>query len=218
MAGPATNDPIRRDVALPDGGDLNPLAHLRPALLSVALLTLIAGCVFPLVLFGIGRSAFPFQADGSLVTNKGVAVGSRLIGQAFSRPEYFHTRPSAAGTGYDASSSGGTNLGPSNPKLAQDVRQFAADYRRANALAPDAGIPIDAVTRSASGLDPHISPANAALQVARVARARGLSEAAVARLVADHTQGRQLGFLGDPRVLVLDLNLALDRIGPPDAR
>jgi K+-transporting ATPase ATPase C chain len=200
-----------------NGLGLNLSEHLRPALTSIALLTLITGCIFPLVLWGLGRSAFPSQAGGSLVTDKGVAVGSRLIGQAFSRPDYFQTRPSAAGTGYDASSSGGTNLGPSNPKLAQDVRQFAADYRKANALAPDADIPIDAVTRSASGLDPHISPANAALQVARVAHARGLSEAVVARLVGDHTEGRQLGFMGQPRVSVLDLNLALDRIGPPHA-
>jgi K+-transporting ATPase ATPase C chain len=199
---------------IPSSNGLNLSEHLRPALASVALLTLITGCIFPAVLWGIGRSAFPSQADGSLVTDKSVVVGSRLIGQAFGRPEYFHTRPSAAGNGYDASSSGGTNLGPSNPKLAQDVRQFAADYRKANALAPDADIPIDAATRSASGLDPHISPANAALQVARVARTRGLDEAAVRRLVDEHTEGRQLGFLGEPRVSVLDLNLALDRIVP----
>jgi K+-transporting ATPase ATPase C chain len=196
----------------------NLLEQLRPALASVALLTLITGCIFPLALWGVGRPAFPSQADGSLVTDNGAVVGSRLIGQTFSRPEYFQTRPSAAGTGYDASSSGGTNLGPSNPTLVQDVRQFAADYRKANGLAPDADIPIDAVTRSASGLDPHISPANADLQVARVARTRGLVEAAVRRLVNEHTEGRQLGFLGEPRVSVLELNLALDRMAESDAR
>jgi K+-transporting ATPase ATPase C chain len=186
--------------------------------MSVVLLTLITGGLFPLAVWGVGRPLFPQQADGSLVTRGGGVVGSRLIGQAFIRPEYFQSRPSAAGAGYDASASGGTNLGPSNPKLAQDVRQFAADYRKANRLTPDANIPIDAVTRSGSGLDPHISRANAAAQVDRVARTRGLGAAAVRRLVSEHTQGRQLGFLGQPRVSVLDLNLALDRIASPHAR
>jgi potassium-transporting ATPase KdpC subunit len=185
--------------------------HLRAAILSVILLTLLTGCFFPMALFGLGRVFFRDHADGSLVMRNGVVAGSRLIGQTFTQPQYFHPRPSAAGTGYDGTSSGGTNLGPLNKKLIDDVRQLADEYRRNNELAPDAVVPIDAVTRSGSGLDPHISPLNAALQVSRVARARGLREDVVRRLLADHTEGRQWGFLGDPRVAVLELNLALDR-------
>jgi len=188
--------------------------HLRPAIASVISLTLLTGCIFPLVLFALGRLLYPGQAAGSLVTRNGVVIGSRLIGQDFTRPEYFHSRPSAAGSGYDGTSSGGTNLGPSNRKLIEDVRQLAEDYRRRNGLPPDATVPIDAVTRSGSGLDPHISLANAALQAPRVARARGLSPDAVGHLLADHTEGRQLGFMGSPRVSVLDLNLALDQAAP----
>jgi len=191
---------------------------LRPAVVSVISLTLLTGCIFPLVLFALGRLLYPDQAAGSLVTRDGVVIGSRLIGQDFSRPAYFHSRPSAAGTGYDGASSGGTNLGPSNRKLIEDVRQLAEDYRRRNGLPPDATIPIDAVTRSGSGLDPHVSPFNAALQVPRVARARGLSEDVVRRMLADHTERRQLGFMGNPRVSVLDLNLALDRAAPLTSR
>jgi len=185
--------------------------HLRLAVVSVLSLTLLTGCIFPLVLFALGRLLFAGQAAGSLVTRSGVVIGSRLIGQDFTRPEYFHPRPSAAGSGYDGASSGGTNFGPSNRKLIESVRKLAEDYRRSNGLPQDATVPIDAVTSSGSGLDPHISPENAALQVPRVARARGLSEDVVRRLLADHTQGRQLGFMGNPRVSVLDLNLALDR-------
>jgi K+-transporting ATPase ATPase C chain len=188
--------------------------QVRPAVVSVVSLTLLTGCIFPLVLFALGRLLYPSQAAGSLVTRNGVVIGSRLIGQNFTRPEYFHPRPSIAGAGYDGTASGGTNLGPSNPKLIQDVRQLAEDYRRRNGLAHDATIPIDAVTRSGSGLDPHISPANAALQIPRVAHARGLSEDIVRRLVTAHTLGRQLGFMGNPRVSVLDLNLDLDRTAP----
>jgi K+-transporting ATPase ATPase C chain len=188
--------------------------HLRPAVVSVISLTLLTGCIFPLVLFALGRLLYPDQAAGSLVTRNSVVIGSELIGQDFTRPEYFHARPSAAGTGYDGASSGGTNLGPSNRKLIEGVQQLAEEYRKGNGLPPDATIPIDAVTRSGSGLDPHISPANATLQVPRVARTRGLSEDVVRRLVSDHTQGRQLGFMGNPRVPVLDLNLALDRVAP----
>jgi K+-transporting ATPase ATPase C chain len=186
--------------------------HLRAAILGVILLTLLTGCVFPLALFGLGRVFFHDQAEGSLLMRGGVVAGSRWIGQTFTQPQYFHPRPSAAATGYDGTSSGGTNLGPLNKKLIDDVRQLADEYRRDNGLAPDAVVPVDAVTRSGSGLDPHISPLNAALQVPRVARARGLSEDVVRRLVADYTAGRQWGFLGDPRVAVLDLNLALDRL------
>jgi K+-transporting ATPase ATPase C chain len=190
------------------------LEHLRLAVVSVISLTLLTGCVFPLVLFTLGRLLYPLQAGGSLVTRNGIVIGSQLIGQEFSRPEYFHPRPSAAGTGYDGASSGATNLGPSNRKLIEDVRHLADEYRRSNGLAPDATVPIDAVTRSGSGLDPHISPQDAVLQVARVARARGLGEDIVRRLLADHTQGPQLGFMGNPRVSVLELNLALDQTAP----
>jgi len=202
--------------------------QLRPAILSMLVLTVLTGTIFPLLLFAIGRPLFPRQASGSLVTRGGAVIGSELIGQQFNRPEYFQARPSAAGSGYDGTSSGGTNLGPNNPKLkngAADfagIRQLAEEYRKRNGLVPDAPIPIDAVTRSASGLDPHISPANAALQISRVARTRGVSEEIVRRLVADHTQGPQFGFLGNPRVSVLDLNLALDQPlkqeAPPTSR
>jgi K+-transporting ATPase ATPase C chain len=183
---------------------------------------LLTGCIFPVVLFALGRLLYPAQASGSLVTRNGVVVGSRWIGQEFTRPEYFHSRPSAAGAGYDGVSSGGTNLGPSNPKLIEGVRRLAEDYRRGNGLPPDAIVPIDAVTSSGSGLDPHISPQNAELQIARVARARGFEESAVRLLVANHTEGPQLGFLGGPRVSVLELNLALDQLAhqaaPPASR
>ena len=188
--------------------------HLRLAIVTFIALTLLTGCIFPLVMFAAGRLLYPAQAAGSLVTRNGVVVGSRLIGQDFTRPEYFHPRPSAAGSGYDGASSGGTNLGPSNSKLIESIRKSAKDYRRSNGLPPDATVPIDAVTSSGSGLDPHISPQNAALQISRVARARGLSEDVVRRLLTDNTQGRQLGFMGSPRVSVLDLNLALDEHAP----
>jgi potassium-transporting ATPase KdpC subunit len=192
--------------------------QVRPAILSVLVLALLTGCVFPLLLFAIARPLFPHHAGGSLILRGGVAVGSELIGQEFTRPEYFQSRPSAAASPYDGTSSGGTNLGPNNPKLkngATDfagIRQLADEYRKRNGLARDALIPIDAVTRSGSGLDPHITPANAALQIPRVARARGLGEEVVRRVVADHTEGPQLGFLGNPRVPVLELNLALDQM------
>jgi potassium-transporting ATPase KdpC subunit len=192
--------------------------HFRLAAVSVIALTFLTGCIFPVVLFALGWVLFPGQAAGSLATRNGVVIGSRLIGQDFSRPEYFHPRPSAAGAGYDGTSSGGTNFGPSNGKLIEGVRQLAEDYRKNNGLLPDATVPIDAVTHSGSGLDPHISPANAALQVRRVARARGLSEDAVRRLLATYTLGPQLDFMGSPRVPVLDLNLALDQAAPLTSR
>jgi K+-transporting ATPase ATPase C chain len=191
--------------------------QVRPAILSVLVLTLLTGVAFPLLLAAIGWPLFPRQTSGSLVKRGRVVVGSELIGQEFTRPEYFQSRPSAAGNGYDGTSSGGTNLGPDNPKLlngATDfagIRQLAEEYRKRNGLASGAWIPIDAVTRSASGLDPDITPANAALQIPRVARARGVSEEAVQRLVANHTKGPQFGFLGNARVPVLELNLALDQ-------
>jgi K+-transporting ATPase ATPase C chain len=201
--------------------------QLRPALVSVLLLTLLSGVIFPLALAALAWPLCPRQAGGSLVVQDGVVVGSELIGQDFTGPSYFHPRPSAAGSGYDASASGGTNLGPANPKLRDgtkddpatpgvnesfaSVRELAEAYRTRNGLMPDAAVPVDAVTRSGSGLDPHISPANAALQVARVARARRLSEESVRRLLAEHTRGRQFGILGEPRVSVLTLNQALDQ-------
>jgi len=191
--------------------------QIRPLILCIVVLTLLSGCILPLLLAAIGRSLFPRQANGSLVTRGGIVIGSELIGQEFSRPEYFQSRPSAAGNGYDGTSSGGTNLGPNNPKLKngaadfKGIRQLADEYRKRNDLAPDVPIPMDAVTRSGSGLDPDITPDNAALQIPRVARARGWTEEAVRRLVALHTRGPQLGFLGNPRVPVLELNLALDQ-------
>jgi K+-transporting ATPase ATPase C chain len=186
--------------------------ELWSAILSVSILTLLTGVGFPLVLAAIARLLFPYQAEGSLVSGPDSVAGSVLIGQNFSKPGYFHPRPSAAGNGYDATASGGTNLGPTNPQLRKDVRQLLDDYRRRNELAPETTVPIDAVTRSGSGLDPHISLANALLQVPRIARVRGLNEDRVRELIAEHTQDRQLGFLGEVRVSVLALNLALDRV------
>jgi K+-transporting ATPase ATPase C chain len=192
--------------------------QLKPAILATLGLTILTGCIFPLLLYFIARPLFPGRVRGSLVVRDGVVVGSKLIGQAFTRPEYFQSRPSAAGRGYDGTASGGTNLGPNNPQLTNGsasfagIRQLAEEYRRLNVLPPTAPVPIDAVTRSGSGLDPHISPENADLQVSRVARARGLSEEAVRRLVREHTEGPQLGFLGEPRVSVVELNLALDQL------
>lgn len=195
------------------------LRELRASVVSVLVFTILTGFLFPAVITGIARAVFPSQANGSLVTAGGKVVGSRLIGQAFTAPGYFHPRPSAAGDGYDAAASGGTNLGPTSKKLIHGdaaeglmgVEQLAAAYRTENGLAADAPLPSDAVTRSGSGLDPHISPANAALQVRRVAQARGIGEDAVRQMVAANTEGRQFGFLGEPRVNVLMLNLALDR-------
>jgi potassium-transporting ATPase KdpC subunit len=213
-----SSEPARRTVSsvFPEAPRAQLSAQLRPAILCTLVLTLLTGCVFPLLLFAIGRPLFPRQAGGSLLTRGEAVIGSELIGQQFFRPEYFQSRPSAAGNGYDGTSSGGTNLGPNNPKLrdgAADfpgIRQLAEDYRKRNGLASDALIPIDAVTRSGSGLDPDITPENAALQVPRVARARGMNEDEVWLLVATHTQEPQFGFLGNPRVSVLELNLALD--------
>jgi K+-transporting ATPase ATPase A chain len=198
--------------------------QLRAALVGVLLLTLLTGAGFPLVLAAVARLFFPQQAEGSLVLREdGTAVGSELIGQHFDGPRYFHPRPSAAlksgeeGPGYDATASGGTNLGPAEPGLRTAVRERAEKYRRRNGLSADTPIPSDAVTCSGSGLDPHISPADAALQIPRVAEKRGLEPDTVRNLVAHHTSGPQFGFLGAPRVSVLALNLALDRGIPAPA-
>ena len=192
--------------------------QLRPAILSVLVLSLVTGGLFPLVLFAIGIILFPYQAGGSMTLLRGTVVGSRLIGQDFTGPQWFQPRPSAAGNGYDGTASGATNLAPDNPRLKEGaegfagVRELVAQYRRRNELAADTPIPIDAVTRSGSGLDPDISPGNAFLQVARVAKVRKLEEDAVRRLVARHVVRPQLGLLGEPRVSVLELNLALVRL------
>ena len=196
------------------------LRQVKPAIVSVIAFVLLFGLAFPLGITAIARLAFPRQAAGSLATRDGHVIGSRLIAQAFTSAQYFHPRPSAAGAGYDASNSGGTNLGPTSDKLINGVhdghgdfdgiRDLAAAYRTEDGLAPGTPLPADAVTRSASGLDPDISPANAQLQVARVAAARGLLPQLVRQLVDAHTQPRQLGILGEPRVNVLELNLALD--------
>jgi K+-transporting ATPase ATPase C chain len=231
--GPASNrqtvNPHRNDDSFAHRFRAAVFEQLRPALLSVLLLTLLTGVAFPLALAALACPLFPRQAGGSLIVRDRI-VGSELIGQDFTGPAYVHPRPSAAGRGYDAAASGGTNLGPANPKLRDGtrddpatrdvnesfagVRELTEKYRTSNSLAPDAPVPVDAVTRSGSGLDPHISPANAALLVPRVARARGLSEETVHRLVGQYTHGRQFGILGEPRVAVLPLNLALDRAAP----
>jgi K+-transporting ATPase ATPase C chain len=188
------------------------LAELRSSVLAVAVLGLIAGGIYPLASWAIAQAFFPGRANGSLATIEGRVIGSGLIGQPFASPAYFHPRPSAAGYGYDAERSGATNLGPLAKDLIEAVRERAAAYRAENGLAADAAVPADAVTASGSGLDPHISPENARFQAGRVARARGLSEAEVLRRVKACTEGRDLGFLGEPRVNVLRLNLSLDGV------
>ena len=192
--------------------------QLLPALLMTVLLTVLLGVVYPLVVTGVSQIAFSHRANGSFVKAGNQVVGSSLIGQPFvdasgnPDPRYFQPRPSAAGNGYDAMSSGGSNLGPSNQKLIDAVTDRAAAYRSFNGLAAGAPVPVDAVTASASGLDPDISVANARLQAARVAHQRNLAAGAVMALVDSHVDSRPLGFLGEQTVNVLDLNLALDRL------
>lgn len=184
------------------------LSHLRPALVSMGLFTALLGVAYPLAVTGVANAAFPAQAGGSLVKDaKGQVVGSALIGQVFQRPEYFHGRPSAAGNGYDASASSGSNMGPLNETLMEREKADADTLRAEN---PGAAIPADAVTTSGSGLDPEISPANAHFQAPRVAKARGVPEKAVLATIDQYVDQPVLGFIGQPRVNVLALNRALD--------
>ncbi|HLJ28411.1 MAG TPA: potassium-transporting ATPase subunit KdpC [Candidatus Angelobacter sp.] len=187
--------------------------NLITAILMTVVTTVLLGLVYPLLVTGLAK-IWPDQANGQLVTRNGVVVGSRIIAQPFSGAVYFHPRPSAAGNGYDATNSGGSNYGPTNQKLIERVK---GDVATLQAESPGKPIPVDLVTASGSGLDPHISPAAADFQVPRVAKARNKSESEVAQLVAEHTEGRQFGFLGEPRVNVLELNLALDEKFPVKA-
>jgi K+-transporting ATPase ATPase C chain len=184
--------------------------QLLPALVAFAVFTALLGIAYPLAITGVSQLAFSSKADGSLLERDERVVGSRLLGQAFDSPGTFHPRPSAAGDGYDGTSSSASHLGPTNPVLLDAVAERIRTYRTENDLDAAVAVPVDAVTASASGLDPHISVANARLQAARVADARGLALDDVLALVDDHTDGRSLGFLGEPGVNVLDLNLALD--------
>lgn len=192
--------------------------EIRPAIVLTLLLCAITGFLYPGAVTAVAQLLFPDQANGSILTRGGQPVGSHLIGQGFASPGYFHPRPSAAGAGYDATASGGTNKGPTDRKLADTLIAQAVDSAVRNDGAVRGHVPADMVTASGSGLDPHVSPATARLQVERVARARAVDPAAVRALVDAHTEGRQLGVLGEPRVNVLELNLALDSVfprGPP---
>lgn len=182
--------------------------QLLPALRMVLVMTVLTGLLYPLLVTGIAQGLFAGRADGSLLRRDGQIVGSSLQGQPFTADRYFHTRPSAAG--YDGGATSGSNAGPTNEEFLADVRERVAGYRATNGLPDDAAVPVDAVTASGSGLDPHISPANAALQVPRVARDRGVDEQRVRDLVAQHTTLATLGVFGEDAVNVVELNLALD--------
>ncbi len=177
------------------------------SILMTIVTTVLLGLAYPLIVTGFAQVLFKDKANGQLITKNGDVVGSRIIGQAFIGPGYFHSRPSAAGNGYDASNSGGSNYGPTNQKLMDRVQASVTDLQKEN---PGTAIPADLVTTSASGLDPDISPAAADFQVTRIAHERGLPEGQVRQLIQQHTLGRQLGFMGEPRANVLELNLALD--------
>jgi len=185
--------------------------NLITAVLMTIATTVLLGIIYPLVVTGIAQVLFPRKANGQLIEPNGKLIGSRIIGQAFTSPGYFHSRPSAAGNGYDPMNSNGSQLGPTNQKLIDRVK---SDVAAAQAENPGTPVPIDLVTTSASGLDPEISPAAAAFQVPRVAKARGVKEDQLRQLVGKHTENRQLGFLGEPRVNVLELNLELDQQFP----
>jgi K+-transporting ATPase ATPase C chain len=190
----------------------NIIIDIKNSIITTIVLAIICCGLYPVAVWGVGQLLFSHQANGSLIMDKDgkTILGSDLLGQQFSSDKYFNSRPSAAGTGYDATSSGGTNLGPTSQKLNDSVKAAVDAYRKQNNMAADAPVPADAVTSSASGLDPHISVENAVLQTARVAKARNLSADQVATLVQKYTDGRDLGLLGEPRVNVLKLNLALD--------
>ncbi len=190
----------------------NMLSELRAAVIAVLSLAVVLCGAYPLVVWLISQGLFPYEANGSLMQRDGVIMGSELIGQNFISPRYFHPRPSAAGeAGYDGANSGGTNLGPLSKKLAESVKQRVDAYRAENGLPPGLPVPVDAVTASASGLDPHISLRNAFLQAPRVAHRRGMDRQTVDNLIQTNTEGRGFEILGEPRVNVLKLNLALDR-------
>jgi potassium-transporting ATPase KdpC subunit len=190
---------------------MNVKRNLVAAILMTIVTTVILGIIYPLAMTAVAQVTFTDKANGQLIELNGRVVGSRIIGQGFTKPGYFHSRPSAAGMGYDAANSAGSNLGPTNKKLIDAVKANVDAARNEN---PNVSVPVDLVTASASGIDPHLTPASADFQVPRVARERGISKAELRHIVSAHTEGRQFGFFGEPRVNVLELNLALDAAHP----